>query len=100
MTVGTYVKQNSDGGPSGNSFGQSAADLLGFYGATPIVQPTAAAQAAITDSSGGTAAPTTGVAALTGTYNSTIIANALATIIAQTNAMRTALVNLGLEKGS
>lgn len=80
--------------------GQSAADLRGFYGATPIVQPTAAAQAAITDGSTGTANATTGVAALTGTYNSTLIINALATIIAQTNAMRTALVNLGLMKGS
>lgn len=80
--------------------GQSASDLHSFYGATPIAQPTAAAQAAITDSSGGTAAPTTGVAALTGTYNSTIIANAFATVIAQGNALRLALVNVGLVKGS
>lgn len=87
---------------SGDGFlvGQSATDLVGFYGKAPVVQPTAAAQAAITDASGGTAAPTTGVAALTGTYNSTIIANALATIIALENAMRTALVNTGLMKGS
>jgi hypothetical protein len=84
----------------GHQYGASASALQGFYGATPITQPTAAAQAAITDSSGGSANPTTGVAALTGTYNSTIIANALATVIAQTNAMRTALVNLGLMKGS
>lgn len=84
----------------GFTMGQSAADLVSFYGATPIVQPTAAAQAAITDGSTGTANATTGVAALTGTYNSTLIINALATIIAQTNAMRTVLVNLGLMQGS
>lgn len=89
----------SDNNPDGTIVGL-AAGKVGFYAATPVVQPTAAAQAAITDSSGGTAAPTNGVAALTGTYNSTIIANALATVIAQTNAMRTALVNLGLMKGS
>jgi hypothetical protein len=84
----------------GEQLGQSAADLVGFYGATPIVQPSGAAQAVITDNSGGAANSSTGVAALTGTYNSTIIANALATIIAQNTAMRLALVNLGLIKGA
>lgn len=94
------IKQLSDGNPSGTQLGQSATDLVGFYGTTPVVQPTAAAQAAITDGSGGAAAPTNGVAALTGTYNSTILGNAIATIIAQTNAIRTALVNTGVMKGS
>ena len=42
----------------------TAQETFGFWGATPVSQPTAAAQAAITDSSGGTAAPTTGVAAV------------------------------------
>lgn len=78
----------------------ASTDKVGFYGATPIVRPSGAAQTAITDSSGGTADPATGVAALTGTYNSTIIANALATVIAQGNALRSALVNLGLIAGS
>jgi hypothetical protein len=41
----------------------TASETFGFFGATPVSQPTAAAQAAITDGSGGTAAPTTGVAA-------------------------------------
>lgn len=87
---------------SGGGFclGQSATDTIGFYGTTPIAQPTAAAQATITDASGGTAAPTNGILTLTGTYNSTIIGNAIATIAAQTNAMRTVLVNLGLMKGA
>jgi len=94
------LKQLSDGGPNGTVLGQSITDLVSFYGVTPIAQPAAAAQAAITDGSTGTANPTTGVAALTATYNSTLIINALATIIAQTNAMRTVLVNLGLMKGA
>lgn len=94
------IKQLSDANPSGTQLGQSATDLVGFYGVTPVVQPTAAAQAAVTDASGGTAAPTNGVLTLTATYNSTIIANALATVIAQTNAIRTALVNTGVMKGS
>jgi hypothetical protein len=84
----------------GRSFGQSAADLISFYGATPVAQPTAAAQAAVTDASGGAAAPTNGILTLTGTYNSTIIANAIATLAAQGNALRAALVSLGAIKGS
>jgi len=39
------IKQNSDGGPDGCQFGQSATDKIGFYGATPIVRPAAIADA-------------------------------------------------------
>lgn len=80
--------------------GQSATDLAGFYGATPIAQPSGAAQAAITDGSTGTAAATNGILALTGTYNSTLIVNALATLAAQGNAIRNALVSLGIIAGA
>lgn len=46
MTVGVYNKQVSDGGPSGTTFGQSATDLIGFYGvATPVAQRANAIQA-------------------------------------------------------
>lgn len=86
--------------PDGTTLGQSATDKVAFYGATPASQPTSALQAAITDASGGVAAATNGVLTLTATYNSAIIANALATIIVQTNRFRTDLVALGLIKGS
>lgn len=98
-TATTSNKSQTPKSADGHVVGQSSADLIAFYGSTPIVQPSGAAQGVITDSSGGAANPATGVAALTGTYNSTIIANALATIIAQNTAMRLALVNLGLIKG-
>ncbi len=88
---------SSDGGLS---VGAAATDLVAFYGSTPIAQPSGAAQAAVTDSSGGTAAATNGIAVLTGTYNSTLIVNAIATLAAQSNALRNALVSLGLIKGS
>lgn len=88
------------GTSDGYTMGQTASDYIGFYGATPVKQPTAAAQAAITDTSGGAANSATGVTTITGTYNSTILANAFATVIAAVNAHRTALVNLGLIKGS
>lgn len=80
-------------------FGSSSA-LVGFYGTAPIAQPAATNQAAVTDASGGTAAATNGILTLTGTYNSTIIANAIATLAAQGNALQAALVSLGLIKGS
>lgn len=94
------ARQLSDGGPDGVVLGQSSSDLVGFYGVTPVAQKAAAAQAAIVDASGGTAAPTNGILTLTGTYNSAIIANALATIAAQTNAMQAVLVSMGAMKGS
>jgi len=87
-------------GPDGTVVGLSATDLVGFYGATPVAQPSATAQGAITDASGGTAAATNGVLTLTGTYNSAILANAIATLAAQGNALRAALVSVGIIKGS
>ncbi len=91
-----YTPKSADG----YIVGQSASDYVGFYGKTPVTQPTAAAQAAITDGSTGTANAATGVAALTGSYNSTLLINAFATIVAQTNAIREALVSVGIIKGS
>jgi len=82
----------------GYVMGQSASDLIGFYSASPIAQPSSADQAALTDSTVGTAS--TVLAPLTGTYNSTLIVNAIASLAAQGNAMRNALVSLGLIKGS
>lgn len=32
------VKQHSDARPDGQSIGQSASDLIGFYGETPVAQ--------------------------------------------------------------
>ena len=40
------AKQLSDGNPSGSGLGQSATDLISFYGVTPVVQRAAAIQAA------------------------------------------------------
>lgn len=42
------VKQLSDGGPDGAKLGQSATDKVGFWGATPVVQPSGATIAALT----------------------------------------------------
>ena len=84
--LGSGVQVGESGGASGS--------LVGFYGATPIVQP--AGYGTVTDSSGGTAAATNGIQTITGTYNSTILSNAIATLAAQTNALEAKLVALGL----
>lgn len=63
------VEKNSDGA----LIGVTTADPLGFFGATPVVQPTSASQAVATDA---------------------------ASVIVLANAIRLALVNLGLIKGS
>lgn len=87
--------------PDGVNFGQSITDKIGFYGlATPIAQKAAAGQAQITDGSTGTAAATNGIAALTATYNSTLLINAIATLAAGINAANGTLTSLGLQKGS
>jgi len=43
MTIG---KQLSDGNSQGTAHGQSATDLISFYGATPVAQRAASIQAA------------------------------------------------------
>ena len=83
------AKQLSDARGDGQVLGQSATDLIGFYGATPIVQPTAPGQAA----AGTTASTTTSPAG----FSTTTQANNLINLV---DAMRTVLVNLGLMKGS
>lgn len=99
-TATSSLETNTPKSVDGYVVGQSASDLVGFYGTTPVAQPSGAAQAAVTDASGGTAAATNGILTLTGTYNSAIIANAIATLAAQGNAMRNALVSVGIMKGS
>ena len=98
-TATDSLETNTPKSGGGMAVGQSSTDLVGFYGAAPIAQPAGAAQAAVTDGSTGTAAPTNGIAPLTGTYNSTLLINAIATLAAQGNALRNALVSLGLIKG-
>lgn len=69
-------KQLSDGGSEGVVLGQSATDKVALFGATPVVQPAATAQSAIT--AGATTTST----------------------IALLIEIRTALVNLGIIKGA
>lgn len=72
---------------TGTKIGTAVTQKLGFYNATPVVQPSGASQAAVTTS-------------ITTTKTTTNIAATVANLITLTNALRTALVNLGLAKGA
>lgn len=72
----TMVQELEDGRSDGTRLGRAAASKVSFYGATPVVQPSGAAQAALTTT------PTT------------------AEIRDAVNALRSALVALGLIKGA
>lgn len=107
------INNRNDSGefPEGHQIGNSATlSKVGFYGTTPIVQRTSASQGVVTgvtDASGGTAAATNGILTITGTYNATILSNAIATLAQLGNAnkvlvnqLRADLVAIGLIKGS
>jgi hypothetical protein len=76
------------GTTTGVKVGTAITQKLGFYNATPIVQPAAAAQAAVV---------TTGATSSTPFGYTEAQANA---IVALVNEMRSVLVNLGLMKGA
>ena len=72
---------------TGTKIGTATSQKLGFFNATPVVQPAAAAQAA---------APAGGTGAAEGGWDT---AGHRDSAIATINAIRTALVNLGIIKG-
>lgn len=104
------------GSASGTKIGTATTQKLGFFNATPVVQPAHADQAAmsaptqqaLTDSTGGTASTTLA------TISDSATANALASVAARlgeakndvlalrtlANRLRSELVTLGLIKGS
>lgn len=74
------VMQGSPG-----QLGGFAGSYLGFYGTTPIVRPSSASQAAVTSSA---------------TATTTVLRAQLTATMVLANALRAALVNLGLIKGA
>jgi hypothetical protein len=86
------------GTAAGTKIGTSTTQKLGFFDKTPVVQPAAANQAALTNSTGGTADGT--LAAVSGTGDDADINNNFTELHTLLNEIRTALVNLGLIKGA
>lgn len=96
ITSTSNLTQDSVPLSDGHQLGPNSSSLVGFWGATPVVQQTSLGT--VTDASGGTAAATNGVLTITGTYNQTIIANAIATLAAQINSIDSALKTIGMLK--
>ncbi len=84
---GPSITSGSTIGGLGSPFtmGAAATSLLSFYGATPIVRPASASQAAVTTSA---------------TATTTVLRAQLTATAVLANALRTALINLGLIKGA
>jgi hypothetical protein len=86
---------------TGSKIGTAAAQKLGFWGVTPIAQPSGAAQAALTNSTGGTAGSSLAAVGATNSGDvSATINNNFASAWTLLDAIRTALVAAGLIKGS
>lgn len=85
----------SGGSTDGYQVGQTTSSYVGFYGTAPVQRGAGISQ--LTDTSGGTAAAGTGLQALTGTYNSTLIANGLSTCATAINQIYTLLHTCGLQ---
>ncbi len=114
MTTTAYSNTGSGyvGGGSPQYVGTAVTDVVGFYGVTPVVQPSGASQAAVTLTATTalvTTAPTkttttygfktaTQAAAITARVNQVI--TDLASLKTLDNALRSALVTLGLIKGA
>ena len=91
-------KNNALSTTVGTRIGTVNNQLLGFWGVTPVVQPAGANQAALTDSTTGTAGAS--LVAAGGTYTAANINNNFATLNRLVAEMRTALVNAGIIKGA
>ena len=83
----TDVEYAGTSASGGYVVGQSATEKVGFYGTTPVVQPASASQATV-------------AATTTTTATTTALQTDLDALRVLTLAMRTALVNTGIIKGS
>ena len=85
----------------GSNFGASTSDKIGFYGlATPIVQPSGSAQAAVATSTITTASTTTTPAGYATTTQADNIAAQVVLCRTLVNKLRTDLVALNLIAGA
>jgi hypothetical protein len=89
------------GTTTGTKIGTATSQKLGFWNATPIIQPAGAAQGAVTDSTGSSATTTlVTVRSDTGAHTASDAQDNDHILYTLLNATRTALVNAGIMKGS
>lgn len=97
----TFLSEGTDfilGTTTGTKIGTATTQKLGFWNATPIVQPASANQAALTNSTGGAYDGT--LAAVVGTGADATINNNFTDLFTLLNEMRSVMVNEGLMKGA
>jgi len=105
LTVGSETIADAGnlavGSSTGTQIGTATSQKLGFWAATPIIQPAGAAQGAITDSTGSSATTTlVTVRSDTAAHTASDAQDNDHILFTLLNAMRTALVNAGVIKGS
>lgn len=83
--------QLSKKNPDGTTLGQSTSDAVGFYGVTPVAQPTSSNEAAVTTSA------SVSISATQWGFATSTQATALVTLV---NQLRADLVTVGIIKGS
>jgi hypothetical protein len=89
------------GSSTGTRIGSTPSQKLGLWGVTPVVQPSGAAQAALTNSTGGTIGTTlTAVGNTTSSDQSAVINGNIASLWSLVSAIRAGLVASGNLKGS
>jgi len=92
------------GTTTGTKIGTAVTQKLGFWDKTPVVQPAAANQAALTNSTGGTyngtLANVSSGGVGSGNCSATVVNDNFTDIYTLLNEIRTALVNVGIIKGS
>jgi hypothetical protein len=105
ITSGTHTLADAAnivvGTTTGTKIGTATTQKIGFWNTTPVVQPSGANQAAITNTAIGTADGA--LVSIGTTYSNTVannINNNFADIATLLNEIRTALVNVGIIKGA
>lgn len=89
------------GTTTGSKIGNSVLQKIGLFNVTPIIQPAAAGQAALTNSTGGDITAVTLVDVTTAAVSDPVkVNNNFARVFVLLDAMRTAMVNLGSMKGA
>jgi len=92
------IKELSDKGPDGTRLGQGTTDLIAFWGKTPVDQPAATNQFAVTSAALTTITDIVTTASMTGAINAIVARVDSLSLFAY--QLRADLVEIGIIKGS
>ena len=96
--MATTINELGDGGTAGSRLGITSAELVAFWGKTPVDQPAATAQSAVATATLTTITDIVTTASMTGAINAAVArVNSLSLFAYQ---LRADLVEIGIIKGS